>query len=79
MITVRAVLFTGVAGGAGFQHKRILAVDDLVPFNSGSGIVYGYVLALCEAEYGFAFGAFVFIELKLRHGATNLLSTDSRK
>jgi hypothetical protein len=72
MITVRAVFFTGIAGSACFQHKRIFTIDYLVPFYSGSGIVYGYILAFCEASYRFALCAFVFVELKLRHNTSNL-------
>jgi hypothetical protein len=74
MVALRTVFFTGIAGSAGFQHKRVFTADDLLPFYPGSGIVYGYILAPGEAGYRFAPGAFVFVELKLRHNATNLLS-----
>jgi hypothetical protein len=79
MIAVRAVFFTGIAGSTFFEYKGIFTVDDLLPFYPGRCSVYGYILALREARYRFALCAFILVELKLRHIATNLLSPNLRK
>jgi hypothetical protein len=63
MVAKGAVLLASVAGGAGFEHERVIAIDYFLPLIFGCALVQVDILTSGKAEYTFAICALCFVEL----------------